>query len=92
MSGKGLLRKPSTSQNEKLNIVGTNSSSNKQTIVNRKCSPGFMLPNESAEENSELESPTDNQAAMYLVTVYHHNAVTIHPVKIDSFLKYQYIH
>jgi hypothetical protein len=62
MSGKGLLRKPSTSQNEKLNIVGTNSSSNKQTIVNRKCSPGFMLPNESAEENSELESPTDNQA------------------------------
>ena len=33
-----------------------------------------------------------NQQTMYLVTVYHHNAVTIHPVKIDSFLKYQYIH
>jgi hypothetical protein len=33
-----------------------------------------------------------NQQTMYLVTVYHHNAVTIHPVKIYSFLKYQYIH
>lgn len=62
MSEKGLLRKPSTSQNEEFNTVGTHSSSNKQAIVERTCTTGFRIPNESPKENIGLASPTDNQA------------------------------